>query len=683
MVRDGERRAMLLSRVPSPADRRAVQPLVSVIIPTYNHARYLAQTIESVLAQSWRPLEVIVVDDASTDETPDILAAFGDRIRSARLSSNCGGPARPRNTAIGLAKGEFISVFDSDDLMIPGNLARKVAFLLCHPDIPLVCADFENFRDDGRAERFSAAGHEEFQRMAKLALGPDQFRIRSPDAYDTLIGDNFVGTSGVVMRRSLVHAIGPFDERLCNADDKDFWFRVARRFDLGYIDAVLHRHRVHPGNISSRPAAVQARQQVYEGLERVPLSERARSLLNRRLAEVYFDRGYVERLGGHRREAAKYFLKSWSRRRGNLWPVAAALRAWLPNRFNRKPQSIAAAVAPPQTVSDSTVPAPAPTAPSQMFDEEIASFLARVGRPHSPETDGGQPHGADSLAEVYALLTHRRFCALSRERSRRYRDDALKTLGESYGRGEPLEFWLDIGPGYHASLRPGQLPVNYEIGLGEYLLLVQVRAFLDGVGRLYPPGARFRLVVDNLCALRTNDIPVERTAEYCARLRRLIEDVGMASDVRLFVESEEFGIEAYDAALQTVGEPAPVSNVSAADIDNVARFLGRPCSPVEAAERMRVYQRAGAATELLLSDAVRGVRLTQRATPVTLGFRSFAGGDARIQCGEVALFRKPSGGVSPILLTSRNVDLYDAERLCGAALLPSTIADIALVSHRG
>jgi len=674
MVRDGESRTVLLSRVPSSAAPCAVQPLVSVIIPTYNHARYLAQTIESVLAQSWRPLEVIVVDDASTDETPDILAAFGDRIRSTRLAVNCGGPARPRNTAIALAKGELISVFDSDDLMVPGNLARKVSVLMRHPSIPLVFADFENFRDDGPAERFSKAGHEEFRRTPKLALGPDEYRIRSPDAFDTLIGDNFIGTSGVVMRRSLAQAIGPFDERLCNADDKDFWLRVARRFDLAYIDAVLHRHRVHPGNISSRPAAIQARQQVYEGLQGAALSARARSLLDRRLAEVYFARGYVERLGGRRREAVRYFLKSWSRRRDNLWAAAAALRALLPNRLGARH--------PLPTSANPTALATAPARRPEIRDEDIAAFLARVGRPHSPETDGGQQQGADSLAEVFDVLTHRRFCALSRERSRKYRDDTLKALGESYRRGEPLEFWLDIGPGYHASLRPGQSPVNYEIGLGEYLLLVQVRAFLDGVGRLYPPGARFRLVVDNLCALRTNDIPIERTAEYCARLRRLIEHVGMASDVRLFVESEEFGVDAYDAALRTVEGPAPVPQVSEADVDNVARFLGRCCEPAEAAERMRLYQRASAATELLLSGAVRGVRLTQRATPVTLGFRSFAGGDARIQCGEVALSRKPSGGVSPILLTSRNIDLYGVETWSCAPPLPSTIGYVTLASRR-
>jgi hypothetical protein len=99
-------------------------------------------------------------------------------------------------------------------------------------------------------------------------------------------------------------------------------------------------------------------------------------------------------------------------------------------------------------------------------------------------------------------------------------------------------------------------------------------------------------------------------------------------------------------------------------------------------ERIRLYQQTSAVTEQLLGKVVRGVRLTQRATPSTLGFRSFPGGDARIQCGEVALGRSPDGGVGSILLTSRNVDLYDCARLSCASILPSAVKHVALASRR-
>lgn len=325
---------MLLSRVPSPAARRAVQPLVSVIIPSYNHAGYLAATLDSVLAQDWRPLEVIVVDDASTDATPEVLASYKDRVRSLRLNSNSGGPARPRNAAIRLARGKYVSVFDSDDLMLPGKLARQVGFLERSPDIPLVFSDFENLRSDGSSERFLREGHEPFARITKHELCPGEYRLDATAAFETLIADYFVGTSGIVMRRSLVDAVGGFDESLCNTDDKDFLFRVTRRFDLGYIDKVLHRRRLHSTNISLRPAALQAREVVHQRLLGLrngsALSLVARMNLELRLAELYLSRGYAERVGGSRALALKYYLKSWSLRKSDLRPLKSALRALLP-----------------------------------------------------------------------------------------------------------------------------------------------------------------------------------------------------------------------------------------------------------------------------------------------------------------------------------------------------------------
>jgi glycosyltransferase involved in cell wall biosynthesis len=310
----------------------AVQPLVSVIIPSYNHARFLAATLDSVLAQSWRPLEVIVIDDASTDETPEVLAAYADRVRTLRLESNCGGPARPRNTAISLARGKYLSVFDSDDLMHPEKLARQVGFLERFQDIPLVFSDFENFHADGRVERFLHAAHEAFGQMPRRPLAPGEYRVHSSDAFDTLVGDNFIGTSGIVMRRSLVEAVGGFDETLCNTDDRDFLFRVARKFDLGYIDAVLHRRRMHSSNISLRPAAFQAREVVYGRLRggTPGLSAKAGARLNGRLADLYYSRGYWERTNGSRAQAVKYFLKSWFLQKKNFRILKSLVRALLP-----------------------------------------------------------------------------------------------------------------------------------------------------------------------------------------------------------------------------------------------------------------------------------------------------------------------------------------------------------------
>src|SRR5512143_4014499 len=112
------------------------EPLVSVVMPVYNGARYLRQALESALNQTYRPLEIIVVDDGSTDETSAILAEFGSRIRAIRQKNP--GSAAARNAALQAAHGEIIAFLDADDLWLPQKLEVQVAYLRAHPDVELV-----------------------------------------------------------------------------------------------------------------------------------------------------------------------------------------------------------------------------------------------------------------------------------------------------------------------------------------------------------------------------------------------------------------------------------------------------------------------------------------------------------------------------------------------------------------
>jgi hypothetical protein len=249
--------------------------------------------------------------------------------------------------------------------------------------------------------------------------------------------------------------------------------------------------------------------------------------------------------------------------------------------------------------------------------------------------------------------------------------------------GEPVSFWYDVGPGYHASLRPGEVDLSFDIGLAELLILFQIASFCHRVAELYPPGARFSLVVDNLCALRTNDIPVARTEEYCLRFRGLIRELELDDRVGMTVESEEFDLGEYDDVLAGV-QPQPLAApLSGDDLENVERFLGRPCSLAEAAERADRYRRTGMVTEHLLRRVVRGVRMTQRASETTLGFRAFPGGDSRTQCGEVAIGRNTKGKLRPVLLTSRNVDDYDCVRVADLDDLSLPISHVTFAEKIG
>ena len=306
---------------------------------------------------------------------------------------------------------------------------------------------------------------------------------------------------------------------------------------------------------------------------------------------------------------------------------------------------------------------------------EIMAGIARVSE------GPGVVEARESLAgEIFDLLTSREFCYLGRARTAPYRDEVSGLIQRRMQRGEALRFFYDIGPGYHASTRPGALPLRFDVGLSELLILHQISTFCARLSHLYPPGGRFWLVVDNLCGLRTNDIPVDLTEAYCARLRELVRECGLADRVELIVESEEFALEEYDRLLGAL-EPEPLDGAPPPEaMENVERFLGRRCGAVEAAERIERYRRTGAVTEQLLDRLVNGVHMTQRATAATLGFRPFPGGDARTQCGEVVLVHNGKGRLRPLLLTSRNVDGYDCLRLAFPDVLPSVIDHVSYAS---
>jgi glycosyltransferase involved in cell wall biosynthesis len=287
-----------------------VRNSVSVVVAAYNAAPYIREAIESVLAQDLPGLDLIVVDDASTDGTAEVVRRFGDRVRLIALDNNQGGPAGPRNQGIKASRGAFIAFFDADDVMKAGKLSEQIHFLETHLDIPLVFTNCRNFSKDGLAPHDFLADHLEFHALKKERLADRWYRLPAAAAYETLLTDNFIGTSGVVFRRSLLDAVGVFDEKLKRSEDIEFWFRIARRFDLGYIDRVYHHRRLHETNISSSPAALDAKLAIYERQRQVPMSASARQKLRRMMGKMLFSIGYANKVRGHRLAAIRFYLRS-------------------------------------------------------------------------------------------------------------------------------------------------------------------------------------------------------------------------------------------------------------------------------------------------------------------------------------------------------------------------------------
>jgi hypothetical protein len=315
--------------------------------------------------------------------------------------------------------------------------------------------------------------------------------------------------------------------------------------------------------------------------------------------------------------------------------------------------------------------------PDAVADDVRAYLIETMAELCAPLRAAVSAEGSTELAEqIFSLVTSREFCYLSRTRTAQYREGTVQLMRRRIGLGEPFRFFYDIGPGYHASLRPGKDPLRFHLGLSELLILGQIANLCRRISVLYEHGARFWFVVDNLCGLRTNDIPVEPTERYCADLRALIRETGLDDRVALIVESEAFALEEYDRLLSQLPVEPLAEEPAPKEVDNVARFLGRPCTADEAAERIERYRRTGAVTDRLVDALVRDVHMTQRATGATLGFRPFPGGDVRTQAGEVVLVRSSRGRLRPILVTSQNVDLYALTSYRFPDVLPSTIPNV-------
>lgn len=195
---------------------------VSVVIPAYNPGPYLAEAVESALSQTPAPLEIIVVDDGSTEplDVPD-----HPRVRVIRQVN--AGVSASRNRGIRESTGDLVAFLDADDVWYPGKLAAQVA--LMRPEVGLCSCDFDVIEADGRREGWGGHGGN----------------------YRQLLRGNSIHTSGAVARRSLLVDVGCFDESLTHSEEWGTWLAIARRSELEHAAGVYVGYRLHGRNASA------------------------------------------------------------------------------------------------------------------------------------------------------------------------------------------------------------------------------------------------------------------------------------------------------------------------------------------------------------------------------------------------------------------------------------------------
>jgi glycosyltransferase involved in cell wall biosynthesis len=213
---------------------RADEPRVSVVLPTRDRAQWVGRAIESVLAQTHRPLEILVVDDGSRDDTPQVLKRFGSQIKV--LSQRSAGAYAARNLGLRHAAGEFVAFIDSDDVSHPHRLASQLA-LMQRPAVGLVFGDAVHVRLRAQAESRSLTCFDVTPPRRGLVAGH-------------LARGNFVPTTTVLARRSCLEQVGGFPTSHDRSADYLTWFRIALRHELDYVDAPVADYTVHDGGLS-------------------------------------------------------------------------------------------------------------------------------------------------------------------------------------------------------------------------------------------------------------------------------------------------------------------------------------------------------------------------------------------------------------------------------------------------
>lgn len=252
------------------------QPLVSVVIATYNMGQYIGQAVESVLNQSWTNLEIIVVDDGSTDNTPDVMQRFLENEKVVYIKNENQGQPKAKNCGIKNAKGEFIAFCDADDLWEPNKLEVQMP-LFSTPKIGIVYSEISNINPNN--ERF---------------FRPSNEKRYAGNVIDKMLLENFVPFGTSVIRRACVEKNGMFDEQFRMGIDWDLWLRYAMDWEFAFTSEPTYIYRIWEGQMSNNyRGRYKHAHLILQKFIALHGSKIKKSILNRAIADTYIKEANV------------------------------------------------------------------------------------------------------------------------------------------------------------------------------------------------------------------------------------------------------------------------------------------------------------------------------------------------------------------------------------------------------
>jgi len=282
-------------------------PRVSVVIPAYNAEKFVLEAVQSVAAQDYPAIEVLLIDDGSRDRTAELVERAARWVQVIKQPNAGAGAAR--NTGLRHATGEFICYLDADDGWFPGKLKAQVDYLSRHADVGAVYHNWLVWRPDKTGDYKSLVRHE--------PPVPDQIDpANSGWIYSNLLLDCIVHTSTIMMRREVAAAVGEFNAALRTGEDYEYWLRLSRQCEIHKLKGTYSYYRAVPESLTGSPNAANNEYDVLRhAVEKWGRSSPdgvtvPRHLLNKRLAKLAFDFGYAHYRRGSKKLARAAFAQT-------------------------------------------------------------------------------------------------------------------------------------------------------------------------------------------------------------------------------------------------------------------------------------------------------------------------------------------------------------------------------------
>jgi hypothetical protein len=326
--------------------------LVSVIVPCYNRADIVGETIDSILAQTYANLEIIIIDDGSTDNTRHVVGRYSDsRVRYFYKAN--GGLSAARNSGLDQAKGEFIAFLDSDYLWYSWKLDAQIRIFSSYPDVGLIWSDMSTFAESGAAVLSPRHLREYYSAYASIALesrhppagvlsdlldsAPQEW-ARCPfyiaDVFPYMFSGNLVHPSTAIVRRARLSKSGPFQPEVTGpgAEDYHFYFRICSMGPVGFMDVPTTLYRIHPSQLSTCNTLKEARGNlsvIRYWIDRQPETLPS-GVIRRSLSNSHAWLGAEELNAGNTQVAVRHLLKSLTLNVAQFSTIRLLLIAILP-----------------------------------------------------------------------------------------------------------------------------------------------------------------------------------------------------------------------------------------------------------------------------------------------------------------------------------------------------------------